>query len=118
MIYGAVNVYTIFFSRVCIEMGVLYSNQFSVIYFEQLDTWFLNLIWIGTSCVLCCVFYVVLFFYVMVQFFVLLYSFFVLLYSSVLLYCSLLFIVLCSSCYVCTASYLTVCVCVCVYSVL
>jgi hypothetical protein len=53
-------------------------------------------------CVLCCVFYVVLFFYVMVQFSVILYSFYVLLYLSVLLCCSLLFILLCSSsCYVC-----------------
>ena len=55
-------------------------------------------------CVLCCVFYVVLFFYVMVQFSVLL-------YSSVLLCCSLLFILLCSSsCYVCVLD--------CIYSTL
>jgi hypothetical protein len=57
-------------------------------------------------CVLCCVFYVVLFLYVMVQFSVLfsvfLYSFSVLVCSSVLLCSLLLFILLwSSSCYVC-----------------
>ena len=58
MIYGAVNVYTIFFSRVCIEMGVLYSNQFSLIFFVERDTWILHLIWIVfcVLCVLCCLY--------------------------------------------------------------
>ena len=79
-------------------MVVLYSNWFSL----QLDTWFLYLIWIGIFSALCCVFCVVLFFYVMAQFFVL-----TVFFCVVVLF--MLLIVLCSSsCYVCTASYLTV----------
>jgi hypothetical protein len=74
-------------------MGVLYSNQFNLIFFVQLDTWFLYLIWI-VFYVFCVVFYIVLFFCHA--------TFSVLLYSSVLMCCSLLFILLCSSsCYVC-----------------
>ena len=73
-----------------------YCIVISLFFFVQLDIWFLYLIGI-----VFCVFCVVLFFYVMVQFSVLLYSFSVLLYSSVSLCCSLLFILLCSSCYAC-----------------
>ena len=80
-----------------------YCIVISLIFFVQLDIWFFYLIRI-VLCVLCCVFYVVLFFYVMVQFSVLL-------YSSVLLCCSLLFIRLCSS-----SSY--VCVLDCIYCTL
>jgi hypothetical protein len=35
-------------------MGVLYSNQFSLIFFVQINTGFLYLIWIGILCILCC----------------------------------------------------------------
>ena len=46
---------TIFFFKLCIEMGVLYSNYFSLIIFVQLDTWFLYLIWVVSYmfCVVC-----------------------------------------------------------------
>jgi hypothetical protein len=41
------------FFKLFVEMGVLYSNYFSLIFFVLLDTWFLYLIWIGILCVLC-----------------------------------------------------------------